>query len=128
MLGPMSLTALLNPPLNQRPPTLLKIGVWIQIVLLFPLLARGLDFIGTIAVQAAILIALLNMKRWAVLALGVAIVATLIAALNKYGLERGAAGILFGFTMRMTAFIPAVLFWERMDWRGWSLTPRDESE
>ena len=67
----------------------------------------------TLVGQVSALIALWNMRRWAVVVLGVlAIVSMLFAT----ALESGTRGFFAGMIVRALPLVPGLLYWRRMSW------------
>jgi hypothetical protein len=114
-------TRLLDPPEEQRPPTLLGIGVAVQMLAASFLIAdlEKVDSLrlATFVFQSGCAAAILLMNRWGVVGIAGYTLFT-VGTWVHYGLARGAMTYaLLGLCVRASVLIPSALFWDRMTWR-----------
>jgi hypothetical protein len=112
---------LLYPPPEQRPPTLLGIGLTVQFLVASVSLPRDIETfsvvrLGWFALQMLVITATALMSRWGVLAFAALTLLGVATALTRFPLGIGTGGILFGISMRAAVLLPGFLFWDRMSW------------
>lgn len=122
--GVKKLLNFLGKSIQEPTPLLIKIVVFFPGCMFVPQLVRELkkfpavDFLPVIfgIVQVILLIAIWNLKRWAVIAYVVVSAIPILTWLSYIGPDVGTLGLVIAVAFRLGVIVPAFVYWRRMSW------------